>query len=490
MKKIFSLITSLLLLCTIVIPTLVSAQEETATTATTAVTLTKVVSESVLKEKGHDGSELNIQDRFGTGASYINGAKFNISKITAAEYEAWVADNKEVPTKLTETSTQVTAGSGSFTLNLEDGYYWISEDKSWAAANGIDSYIASDFALGLPLMDKDGNRMDTVHLYPKNTTSTEVDKTVTDLTSKTDGFAIGETITYWVTAKIPAGELNKFQFVDTLSDGLTYKKNVSAYIAETGTKDPADIIKGTSLIPLVSQDGQVITFDLAASLTDIKANAGKTVYLKYDVEINKDAAIATNLPNDVKLVYKREGSTDTDKEEKPDENPNVYTGGKKFIKQDPVKKAKLKGAEFVIKNTEEQFMKQDLDTLAITWVADQKSATKLVSDAYGKFEVKGLDFGATKETLDKASMDYILIEVKAPEGYVIPASLREGLKFTVNMSSYGETEIELGTNPTGTLVNNNKEPNIPNTGGIGSLIFIVIGLIVMGGSYVGYKKLA
>lgn len=134
-------------------------------------------------------------------------------------------------------------------------------------------------------------------------------------------------------------------------------------------------------------------------------------------------------------------------------------------------------------------MAQD-DNGKITWVDDQDSATKLTSSKDGTFEVKGLDFGATSQTLDAASMTYYIIETKAPEGYVIPAELREGLEFTVNQNSYNENEVELHAEPTGSVINNNSQPNIPNTGGIGSVIFVVIGLIVMVLAALGYKKFA
>lgn len=489
MKKKQNLIALLFLVLTLVMNTFtpIVANAQTATSKT-SVNITKVVSDTQLAESEHDGSQLNIQEKFGAGASYINGAQFDIYKITQEEYKDWVDNKTELkPTTLMQTVT--TSGAGLASLELEDGYYWITENRDVAANLGVEGYVATDFALGLPLMNEDGTRLEEVYLYPKNTTSSSIDKTVTNLEAKSDGFAVGDTITYWIQAKIPAGELTSFTFTDTLSTGLSFADpiNVQAYIAETGLKDTTSVQGGIPVSITSSVNGQTATFDVTSQIDTLKANAGKTVYLRYDAVITKDAEIATDLPNDAKLTYKRVGSSEITKEVEND--PVVYTGGKKFKKQDPVAKKPLAGAEFIIKNSEGKYMAQD-DNGKITWVADEDSATKLTSSAEGTFEVKGLDFGATTETLNVASMSYYIIETKAPEGYVIPADLRKGLEFTVNQNSYNENDIELHADTIGSIINNNHQPNIPNTGGIGAIIFVVIGLIVMVLAVLGYKKFA
>ncbi|MGX7078012.1 SpaH/EbpB family LPXTG-anchored major pilin [Globicatella sp. HMSC072A10] len=471
-------------------PIVANAEDTENTKNSTTVNIIKVVSEEKsLKSKTHDGSQLNIQDKFGEGASYINGAQFDIYPITQEEYKAWVKNTDLKLEPKTSKQTVTTKDNGLASLELEDGYYWITENRDVAPTLGVEGYVATDFALGLPLMNEEGTRRSEVYLYPKNTTSSSIDKTVTNLEAKSDGFAVGDTITYWIQAKIPAGELTSFTFTDTLSDGLNFVNpiNVQAYIAATGTTDTATVQGGTPVSITSSVERQTATFDLTSQIATLKKNAGKTVYLRYEAVITKDAEIGTNLPNDAKLTYKRDGSSEITKEVEND--PVVYTGGKKFKKQDPVANKALEGAEFVIKNTDGKFMSQD-DKGKITWVEDQDSATKLTSSAEGTFEVKGLDFGATSETLEEASMTYYIIETTAPAGYVIPADLRKGLPFTVNKDSYEQNDVELHAKPEGSIINNNSQPNIPNTGGIGSIIFVVIGLIVMVLAVLGYKKFA
>ena len=110
-------------------------------------------------------------------------------------------------------------------------------------------------------------------------------------------------------------------------------------------------------------------------------------------------------------------------------------------------------------------------------------AAVLVSDSEGRLEITGLQYG-----------DYKLEEKKAPEGF---AKLNGTVDFTVEEGSYdsktadGELDYkqnkEDGTQVFGKQIKN-KNVSIPQTGGIGSIIFVVAGLLIMG--LAGYKMKA
>lgn len=110
-------------------------------------------------------------------------------------------------------------------------------------------------------------------------------------------------------------------------------------------------------------------------------------------------------------------------------------------------------------------------------------AAVLVSDSEGRLEITGLQYG-----------DYKLEEKKAPEGF---AKLNGTVDFTVEEGSYdsktadGELDYkqdkEEGTKVFGKQIKN-KLVSIPQTGGIGSLIFVVAGLAIMAFAYTAYKK--
>lgn len=188
--------------------------------------------------------------------------------------------------------------------------------------------------------------------------------------------------------------------------------------------------------------------------------------------------------------------------------PNVETYGKKFVKVDKNQRTKkLSGAEFVIKNVEGKFLvlkdtqqqsadkatydqkeaeyqeaiknnSQDKDvkkqardeaynTLNIVWdwSTNESDAFKITSGEEGEFEIKGLAAGT-----------YKLKEVKAPEGYAL---LKEDIEFVAGKGTYTQgtrQEIE------------NKNITIPQTGGMGTVIFTITGLLVMIGSVVAIKR--
>lgn len=236
---------------------------------------------------------------------------------------------------------------------------------------------------------------------------------------------------------------------------------------------------------------------------------------------------------------------------KPSE-PKVEFHGKKFVKTDQLKNTdRLFGAEFVIKNnsddtnnpnkgkflvvksgdtkiaeetavktakdaldakiaeynalTGEEQKKQkatyetEIDTLqkayndavikartAFTWEAGDAQgnppadAYKLVSDGQGRFEITGLSAGK-----------YQLVEITAPVGY---AKLKDPVPFEVKHGTYaGDSTKELQYNKEnadggyGQEVKN-KKFTIPQTGGIGTVLFTVVGVGLMAGAVMAMKK--
>ncbi|MGQ7686485.1 SpaH/EbpB family LPXTG-anchored major pilin [Streptococcus suis] len=198
------------------------------------------------------------------------------------------------------------------------------------------------------------------------------------------------------------------------------------------------------------------------------------------------------------------------------EQPKVITHGKRFIKtdnQDNFGGDKLLGAEFVVTNGQNQYLalksadtqeaalakykQAEQDYLASVkandgqaeakkalrdvayealnmqweWVAEKNQAFTFISSKDGKFEVKGLKAG-----------QYELVETKAPEGYALPS---DTIPFQVSRGSWGEGEEVTTANFQQVK---NKKIIIPQTGGIGTLIFTVVGLSTMVFAFIAMKK--
>ena len=208
--------------------------------------------------------------------------------------------------------------------------------------------------------------------------------------------------------------------------------------------------------------------------------------------------------------------------------PKVVLGGKKFVKTNNKENNELKrlaGAEFYVKNSKDQYLvadqkdaskvtaaKEALDeavktyngldaeeqtddekakvtkaqedynkafkenATAYKWENDDKNAVVLTSDGQGKFEITGLEYG-----------EYKLEEKTAPKDY---AKLSGEVEFTVEKGSYSNGDIDYApeSGKTDALRVVNKKVTIPETGGIGSLIFIVAGLALMGVAFVAMKR--
>ncbi|NQO19809.1 isopeptide-forming domain-containing fimbrial protein [Streptococcus suis] len=201
------------------------------------------------------------------------------------------------------------------------------------------------------------------------------------------------------------------------------------------------------------------------------------------------------------------------------DKPKVITYGKRFIKTDD-KEAdaggieKLTGAEFVVKNGQNQYLalkssgtkdqevqsynQAEQDYLAAVkanngevgtkkaardaayealnmqweWVTEKNQAFTFISSTDGKFEVKGLKEGT-----------YTLEETKAPEGYAL---LSTGIEFQVQRGSWTDQREKLSIE--GHTQIRNKKVTIPQTGGIGTVVFTVVGLSTMVFAFIAMKK--
>ncbi|MDU4026399.1 MAG: isopeptide-forming domain-containing fimbrial protein [Anaerococcus sp.] len=208
--------------------------------------------------------------------------------------------------------------------------------------------------------------------------------------------------------------------------------------------------------------------------------------------------------------------------------PKVVQHGKKFVKVDDKTNKRLAGAEFVVINSDKKYLAQKsaeqtannrqeyTEAKAIydqyiadkkqaeadkqyekvkaaykelnatyEWVDDENSAIKLVSNEKGQFAIEGLADGT-----------YYLKETKNPDGY---AKIKEEKKFEVSADSWAsEGDIEFAKDKEGeeniaadgesAMKIGNKKLTIPQTGGIGSLIFVVAGLALMAVAFVAMKR--
>ena len=272
------------------------------------------------------------------------------------------------------------------------------------------------------------------------------------------------------------------------------------------------------------------------SVVELKKDGNKTYTWKY---LNKDkqykvVEIESKTLSDAEYTKAENGKieitnhkSNNPKPLNPTE-PKVVLGGKKFVKTNNKENDELKrlaGAEFYVKNSDDQYLVADqknaqavtdakaaldeavkayneLDAekqteeekakvtqaqedynkafkenaTAYKWEAEKTNAVVLTSDGQGKFEITGLEYG-----------EYKLEEKTAPKDY---AKLSGYVDFKVEKDSYSNGDIDYApeSGETDALRVVNKKVTIPETGGIGSLIFIVAGLALMGVAFVAMKR--
>ena len=117
--------------------------------------------------------------------------------------------------------------------------------------------------------------------------------------------------------------------------------------------------------------------------------------------------------------------------------------------------------------------------LSYTWVEKIEDATKFISNDQGQFEVKGLEYG-----------NYRAVETKAPAGYALPTN---GGNFTFNIAkgtytSNGTIDYVADSAKKDAMQITNNDVTIPQTGGIGTIIFTAIGLAIMASAIIAIKK--
>lgn len=416
--------------------------------------------------------------------TYINGLeKQGGNKV--AEF-AKVARDWAVEQSLTADGTESASDTNPYTAtfnNLDYGYYVVSPQ-----AGSTDTTRNTD-AMLKPVTEA----TNTIALKSKYPT---VDKTVSTDQDKVDA-EIGKMLTFKLTAEVPdVSEYAAYQFTfkDTLSKGLTFGKFTKVtiggqaltadtdYKTEEGTPDPNS--KATSIsVKFGTQSGAV--YDAKNLFT---GKAGQEIVVEYTAYINADAIVGDPILNSATVDY----STSPDGTQIGTSNPDVthqYTFGFQLKKTDGAG-ALLAGAEFELRREEAgaaiQLVKGDDGAYHPKTDADADSTGKVVTDTIGIIKFKGLAAGT-----------YYLVETKAPEGYnklakpikitiVDTTSDVNAPSWTVAMADGDTIEGTKGNYPE-IEVKNNKGALLPETGGMGTVIFTVAGIAIIAGG-IAWKR--
>lgn len=314
-----------------------------------------------------------------------------------------------------------------------------------------------------------------------------VKKIVEDGQSKdTNETAIGKTVNYKVTAKVPNWTGYDHYYLalnDTMSQGLTFNNDVKATVAGK-----------TVTVKTVSDNGRIRilfapTSDNSSDIVVDKANypVDADIVVTYSATVNRNAVIGGNgNPNGIELEYSHNPNTVTDHETTPGNTVKTYVGAFAIVKQDS-KGASLEGAEFNVyeagKTTPVKFVK----TGSTYRVADKTETTGTTTTVTaGNATITGVD-GA-----------YDVVETKSPFGNAIKARFTTTVTVNQKTGEYKAALTKADANHlvasdnkfTLTVTNCRNIGDMPKTGATWLAIYTTAGLLLVAAGAAMYLRRA
>ena len=408
--------------------------------------------------------------------------------------------------------------------DMELGLYLVVETR----VPEMVTSTCNPFFVSLPMTTIDGSEwLYDLTVYPKNQTGNPtLDKTVREaknstgkntgsLTDITDGYAhtatasVGDTVDYQIISTLPtitskASSLSEYTYVDTMSKGIKYNKQdvVIEFFRDSACTDK---------ITTWAEDSGTfaVTYDDASNIMTIKMtetglseiNEAAAVYIDsvkrgysdctmritYAATLTADAKMGDkDNPNTVTLTWKRTNTTYYDTLE---DCCHVFTYGIDVLKQFSDGKGDIQDVKFLLHNdSDDCYIIADLKDgiyYAKGITSKKSDATTFIPNSSGHIVVKGLEDDT-----------YSLTEIATDKGYVL---LRDAVKIVIKTAENGQCEkcgaklltasaTVNGKDVTMTdgnaivplTVVNNPGFDLPKTGGYGTWMFTIGGVVLLG----------
>ncbi|WP_297077347.1 pilin N-terminal domain-containing protein [uncultured Enterococcus sp.] len=274
-----------------------------------------------------------------------------------------------------------------------------------------------------------------------------------------------------------------FGFDVTVPDRTKFNSNDPFTITVDAPKLTID--DKTVVITYKDKEGTLHTVKQDSNSFDAKFENGKLVIkitdqslANQDITISYSATVPSGANPNEKLTSKVTlDNKVTDNEGNPItyDLKNVYTGGNNFQVVDASNdNIKVNGGSFYLQKTVDGSTKYaKLDGQNFTgWTANKNEATIIkLTDNQSVFAIKGLKDGS----------NYEVIQTAANKDYVNPNALVN--KFNVSgliTPTYNDGTPE--------LIHNVKKGILPSTGGTGIALFLTVGTLLMGGSYLWFRR--
>lgn len=396
---------------------------------------------------------------------------------------------------------------------LPAGYYYVEENLAASTGyqvqgNGNEdkniTSAAKPFIVAVPMTTPDGEGWnDDVHVYPKNQGLTPEKK------PNKPSVNVGDEVEWTITANVPSdiADYTQFDIIDELDKRLNFvfdTSDIDASVIVTGVDASSRVI-----VTLVKTDDYTVTRTAAtasdkekivislspAGIAKLAATSGVekiSVSFKTTVNGNITSDLENVIENTADIEFENDSNPDGEKVTTP---PSEVNTGEIFIdKKAADGTTNLAGAEFKLALTEAdasdgKYLKVKLDATnkyivdilkegengydtAYPWVVrpheTDSAKLGLQSGVFYATSFEGLQTHTVSGTTTTWN-SYWVVETKAPSEYNLLGSPVE-VTFKDGLTSYVLSETVI----------NKKGFLLPNTGGVGSVILVVVGIALVG----------
>ena len=377
-------------------------------------------------------------------------------------------------------TTVTTDATGSYTISTANtlgafttGVYRITEIQSQGYT------VAAPFLVTLPFATGAGWSYSQT-IEPKN------QQILPGVSVSDREVTLGKDLRYTLVAPVPAGELNRFNFVDVLADQLSYKGNL--VVSAPGV----DLIEGTDYQVIV--DGQTLRVEFTPEGLDALERARATnpelaVQVSFDATVN-DLHPSGEIPNNFTIELPNGGvatttPTDPDNPSAPNSGTITRLSTLTITKQGEGYEDEpqtMEGATFELWRCTEDGDNWELVSGPIAASSDRRTptpATSFTTPAGADNTSSVVLYGVQAYNwVDNAPVgeDYCVVETAAPKGFSLNPEPQPVTFLTENPADSSFRMVATVTNHRNSILS-----QLPATGGLGVAAILVAGLALIGG---------
>lgn len=313
-----------------------------------------------------------------------------------------------------------------------------------------------------------------------------------------DSVEIGQIVKYVITGTIPdttGYESYVYKIKDTLTTGLDFVKNAQGTAQEdtnySVTVQIKDGASSTQNAVLSGDVNRIMTLDLSQWIKDNQKSKGSEFTVTYYAKVNANAVVTEK--NSASLEYGNDPGNTTTTTPVQEKTPTFPLQIKKFA--DGVNY--LEGATFRIYRSETD-AQQNQNAIAVTGSDGSYTVNPVHVGAGLSYDMVSasteVSSGFNLKLNGLAAGDYWIVETDAPDGY---NGVTAPIKVTVTVSADNDvnkwTISQNGTAVSDKVIDieNSTGSILPGTGGMGTILFTVIGValvIAVAGSFVVSRR--